>query len=193
MLVEFIVCDEIPVVLSQPSLVRVKRIVIACRADEGGIGRIGHVDNGHGVFIAAKGDFLAGEIVVRTDVGDDLGVMCVSVSGKLTDECGVDGVADVEDVQAAIKSPRADTIGAPCALVDDNVVGIAPAGIEGIGLDGLWRVADAAQLGEVHNLQAVSSCFRNDEGMVVVDLDVTPHGAARFRWKVGHHHGIDRV
>ena len=103
-----------------------------------------------------------------------MSVVCVAVCRKLTDQVGVQWVADVHDVEPSFKGVGSHPICPGCAFIDDNVVSVAPTGIQGVGFDGLWRIGDGPELGQVHHLHAVASRFCDDEGMVAVDLDVPP-------------------
>ena len=80
LLVQLVVADEIMLVFRQPPLVGVGRPVVPAGADEGGVHGVGHVHDGHRVFVAAERDFLALVIRVRPDVIHHLGVVGVAVA-----------------------------------------------------------------------------------------------------------------
>ena len=146
-------------VLGEPALVRVARSRVPHRADHRGVGWIRHVNNGHGVLVAAKRNFLSLVVAVGTDVRHDLGVVGVSVARVVADEGRIDGIADVQNVQPPRKGGGAHPVGTGRALVDDDVVGVAPSRVQRIRLDVLGRIVDAAELGQVDHLHAVAACF----------------------------------
>ena len=174
LLIELVVAHEVPMVLGDPALVRVARSRVPHRADHRGVGWVCDVDDGHGVLVAAERNFLALVIAVWTDVRHDLGVVGVSVARVIADEGRIEGVADVQNVQSPRKGGGTHPIGAARALVDHDVVGVSPSRVEGIRLDVLRRIVDAAQLGQIHHLHAMSAGLRDNERMVVVDFDVAP-------------------
>ena len=70
---------------------------------------------------------------------------------------------------------------------------VAEPAVERVWGNGDGRVRNAAQLGQVDDLHAVSAGLRDDEGVVVVDLDVAPQRARRCRGQVGHEERVERV
>ena len=88
---------------------------------------------------------------------------------------------------------RAHAVGPGRGFVDDDVVRVAPAAVEGVGGEGLGRVLDGAQLAQIHHLHAVPPGLRHNERVVVVDLDVPPQRIGRGRGQVRHHHRVQRV
>ena len=157
LLIELVIAHEVPLILGEPALVGVARTRVPHRADHRGVGWVCHIDNGHGVLVAAERNFLALVVAVRADVRHDLGVVGVSVARVIADQGRVDGVADVQNVQSARKGGRAHPIRTGRALVDHNVVGVAPSRIQRIRLDVLGRIVDAAELGQVDHLHAVAA------------------------------------
>lgn len=101
-----------------------------------------------------------------------LGVVGVSVARVIANEGRVDGVADVQNVQPSREGGGAHPVSAGRALVDDDVVGVAPSHVQRIRFDVLWWVGDGAELRQVDHLHPVAAGLRDDERVVVVDLDV---------------------
>jgi len=192
-LVELIAEQDVFVVLGQPALVSIGRARVACGTDQGGVRRIGDVDDGEGVLVETEGDFLAGELRVRADVRDDLGVVGVPVCGKGAEGRRVGRVADVHDVQSAGEGVGAHPVGPTDFGVDDDVVCVAEPGVDRVGLEGHRGVGDAAELGQIDDLHAVAAGLGDDEGVVGVDLDVPPQGARRFGGHVGHEERVEGV
>ena len=192
-LVQLVADKQEFVVFGQPALVGVGRGGIALGADEVGVARIGHVHDGDGVLVEAEGNLLAAILGIRPDVVDDLGVVGITVLGEAADQGGVQGVVEVEDVEAARKGVGPDDITPSGGRVDGDVVGAAEAAEVGVRIKRGRRVGDVPELGQVKDLHAVSGGFRHDEGVVVKHLDVAPQGRDRVGGQVAEVNRVDGV
>ena len=177
-------------VFRQPALVRVGRRAVAFGRKLCRVCRVGHIHDGHRVFVARKRDFLARVLSVRADVVHHLRVVGVAVFREEPEQCGVERVGDVHDVQSARCGVGAHTVCPAAFFVDYEVVRVAKPAVPRIAEQRHRGVRDVAKTGQIEHLHAVSSSFRHDERVVVVDLDVAPQGRRGFGADVGQ---IDRV
>ena len=101
LLVEFVIDQQVFMVLGQPPLVCVGRGSISGGTDHHGVGCISDVHDGHGILVEAEGNLTPCVLRVGSVVVDDLGVMAVPVFGKASDQGWIERIADVNDVQSA--------------------------------------------------------------------------------------------
>src|SRR5690606_26268716 len=137
-------------------------------------------------FVCHEADFVALVALVRALVDDALGVVGVAVAGAAgacdvvaADEGRCFRLADVDHVQPASAAVGAaatsDGVGEAGLLIDDDVVGATDAVVRRARRKRGGRTRDAAELGEVEDLNAVRPrVVGDDEGVIGVYLDVTP-------------------
>ena len=142
------------------------------------------VDGGSDVLrVGVEADLPAAVVRVRYLVDHALGVMDVAVVLEAARERRVRRLVDVDHVQPAVARARADQVSEPGVLVDVQVVRVAvPADVvDRRGSEGHRLALHTAQLGEVEDLHLVVVVFRDDESVVVEDLDVAPERASLGR------------
>ena len=193
LLVELVSNHEVFVVFGEPPLVGVGRAAVALRRDEGGVGGVCDIHNRHGVFVARKGDFLALVLGVVADVVDHLSVVGVAILGERPCDHWIEWVGNVDDVEATGGGVGSHAVCPGGGFVDHDVVGVAKPVVQRVCREIHGRVGHVAKLGQVEHLHAVASRLRNDEGVVVVHLDVAPQRRHRCRVQVAQVHRVRGV
>jgi len=184
-LIEFVVEEEVGLVGVKPALVSVLVSGVTLACDHSGGGFVADVDNGEGVFVVAEADFVSYEGGVRAVIDDALRVVDVTVVGEATGESGVDGVADVNHVETCTARLTSDAVRETGLFVNGDVVAIS----ELIVMCGLLELDNSrgreiaaekrdafggAELFEVKNLHAVSTCLADNESVVLVHFNISP-------------------
>src|SRR5690606_38253724 len=95
LLIQFVVNQQILVIVGQPSLVGVAAVGIGCARELHRSQMIGHVHNGDGVFIGIEADFFAKVVGIGAMIDDALGVVGIPIG---TETAGVGGVERILNV-----------------------------------------------------------------------------------------------
>ena len=194
-LVGFVVAHEEAVVFGQPALVHVAHVVVSHLADLLHVGGVRHVHNGDVVRVATKRDLFALVVGVRTVVDHHLRIVGVARLFPGAQNGGVERVVDVDHVQTTACSVGAHANGVTGFLVDHNVVRTPESVVVGVGLKlGGDDQQGVHQLGEVHDLHAMSREFADHKDVVVEHLGVAP-GVVAFdeRGQSTQVHRIQRI
>ena len=144
-------------VFRQPTLVGVGGGAVSFSRNHGGIRGVGHVHDGHGVFVARKRNLFARVLPVRADVVHHLRVVGVSVFREEPEQRGVERVGDVHDVQPAGGGVGAHAVSPAAFLVDYDVVRVAKPAVPRVPQQRHRGVGDVPQTGQIEHLHAVSS------------------------------------
>jgi hypothetical protein len=178
-LVKFVVHQKHALVSSQPALVGVLVILVVRDTDQHRCVLDSHITDHKLVFVVVEADLLASVAGVGTRVHDTLGIVRITLTNvTTTSESWVLGITNVDHVEAARASTSTNRISIASILVHYDVVGVSELTVPYIRRDGAAFSfhAKLTQLGHVHDLHAVVTGLRNNIGVVLIDLHITPDG-----------------
>src|SRR5690606_26658170 len=125
---------------------------------------------------------------------DALRIVRVAVGREAAGLHGVEGIADVDHVEAARARGGTHAVGKAAVLVDDEVVRVAEPAVDRVGRKVPVGVGgEAAEAGEVEDLHAMPARLADDEGVVAVRLDVPPGGVVGLGGQFAEHLRVVRV
>jgi len=172
---------------------RVSRLAVVERSDLHHVRFVGHVHDGHATAtVEAKRHFLARIIGVRAVVKHHLDVVRVGAVVGPRHRWGT-WVGDVDGMKSPTCGVGSHRVGETGLLVDGDVVGVAKPDVARHRCDHHRPVSDLQHLGQVHHLHAVVGRLADDEGVVVVHLDVAPEAGCRGCGHTSHKQGIHRI
>ena len=129
LLVAFVVDQEEPLILGEPSLVRVRAAAVSGPRQLDLFELVGGIDDRQRVFVGVEADLPIAIQRVRTVVDDALRFVRVAVEAEAAGRTRRDGCADIDDVQPALTRSRAGGVRESGATVDRERVGRAEARI----------------------------------------------------------------
>ncbi len=131
LLVQFIVDQEVAVVVGEPTLMGVGRTRVGGSGELDGSGLVADVHDGHGVLVGGQTDLLAQVGGVRPRVDHALDVVGIPVAAETARRNRGGGGGDVDHVQATAAGARSYRVRESRCLVDRNVVGVGESRVVG--------------------------------------------------------------
>ena len=186
---------------------RVAHVGIGRPRESHRVGLVSYVGYAQCRLVGTEADLLSPVFAVGAAVDHALGVVGVprvpAARGRIGEASGerwIGRILDVDHVEAAAAclsaTAAAHRVGESGLDIDDDVVGaVYPVVVRGL-LKDHGRITYVTQLGQVEHLHTVvPSSVGDDEGMILVHLDVAPHARPRTfgQRQLADVHGVERI